>query len=387
MSLRRLSVTLASNIVTSATNFTVSVAMISSGGPSALGAFTLLAGPWLIGTTLVRAVATQVLLADRRPFRDLAPLVLGVTVLGTGFGCVVWWVSPATHVASPVLLGLPFAFVQDSLRFYAFSRNKAYAALIGDSVWLAVVAGALPFTGGDPTAACWAWSLGAAAGCLVMVGLYRSLGSPSRSHGPVRFSYGRSNLLTEAVGALICGQVLLYGLPVVTSTATLGLFRFTQTLLMPTGLISASTLAVALAAGRMDLRGAWRTSIAPAGVGLLTIVAVLAAAPLVETYLDFPVTSATVASLVAGAAAISLSTRNQAVLALVRGVRKPSSWLPRRLVASVTEPLVGLPAAAVLGLPGAVLGLLMPQLALLGLFRGSALEGSQGVQGVSPAGD
>jgi len=379
MTLRRISVTLASNIVTSATNFTVSVAMIASGGPSALGAFTLLAGPWIIGTTLVRGVATQVLLADRRPFRDLAPLVLVVALLGTGFSCLVWALAPSTRVATPVLLGLPFAFLEDSLRFFAFSRTKAHIALLGDSVWLAVVVGALPLTAGDPTAASWAWSVGAAAGCLVMVVFYRSLAGSDGAGGHVRFTYGKSTLLTEAVGTLICGQLLLYGLPLVTSTSTLGLFRFSQTLLMPVGLTSASTLAVALAAGRMDLGAAWRTTVAPAVVGVGMIVVVIAAAPLFDQRLNYPVTAQTVEALVAGVAAVSLSTRNQAVLAQVRGLRRPSSWLPRRLTTSALEPVVGLPAAAVLGLPGAMLGILMPQVAMLGLFRKRYVEGSGAV--------
>lgn len=354
---------LASNAVTSATNFAVTAGVMAAGGPEALGTFTLLISAYLMGVTLMRGLATQVLVADGRRLRDLAWPTLTVGVVAVLAGVAVSVLVRSSRSLWPVVAVLPLAVWQDVLRMYAFSRKAPGAALVSDSIWLVTVVAAMvveSMRGGGVTIVAIGWAMGAAFGLFFLLGW--SVKRPRRdaASSPIhRTAYSTRVLLVENLGILLLGQALVYGLALVVNTEALGLFRFTQTLLVPAGLVSTALQVAILPSLRGEMLSrveARRLFAIPFASGLaLMMVIILLRTPLAE-FLNYPANASLIAAYGLGVLALSISTVNAVRLAEIRREMSVQQWLPRRFLAAATEPTVGLISASALGVPGAMFG-------------------------------
>jgi hypothetical protein len=384
-----------SNAATSATNFTLVLGVQASGGSRAVGAFALVSAPWVLGLTVQRNLAGQILLVDERGKRrrQLFHVVLlgGLVLAGIGV-CVAIAGGSATLVMLPLAVGIPFALGQDYFRYVCFGRQKAHYALGSDLVWLVVVIGAIVLahtgTGGSPRAVAAMWTLGAIMALGVGLALLRwrrpsALGVRSKPAGLFTLRV----LLVESVLVLIMGQILVFGVAALVSLHDLGLFRFASALLAPQLLVGSAlvghlvprrprveTQAMAVSwARRQERRVALTTLCVGAGICVL-----VAANPLgvISRVTHFTPTANFVVVMAIGAFAYAISSSNQTRMYVIRELHPGKEWLPRRIVAASAEPSAGLGLSALVGAPGAMAGVAAHQLMLRMVMRNGLRGGA-----------
>lgn len=376
----RVMVPLASSVVASATNFGVVLAVSASGGATDLGAFAIVTAPGLMSVGLMRSISTQMFLADRRPMADSLRLISGLALGSTILSGLVCLASSSAAEMAWVVVGLPALIIQDMCRFYFFGQQRPEISLISDLTWLftmgllVVVAASsaslsAPFVG-------FAWSVGAWAAIFVLTGpITSALRRPD--HGPAiqrALGNARLPLTLEAVGAVLCGQALLYGLATMTSLSELGLFRFTQTLLSPVSIVAAGVLAYVvprLDHEKPDTRplSATKTSgLAAFFVGAVVVVFV-SSAPRVMSRTGIDRSTSLVILLSVGVIASTLSATNQVNMVKARRQLAGHIWVKKRLSAAVVEPVLGLGLATGLGALGAMIGVLGHQAVLSKVLR------------------
>jgi O-antigen/teichoic acid export membrane protein len=258
---------LADQVLSSATNFALSLFVARWLAPKAFGSFALAIAAWITLLGLCRAALVQPYVVEasreRLPEWRASTRSAGGAVLVAGIcgGAVIALVGVILGPGTPtgqafVILGglAPFLVVQDFWRFAAFSRNRARAAVANDGLWAIVQAAFLLLIvrhHATTATAMVAWGAGAVAGAFLGTLQFRLL--PSLSRATLRWArrisrwggwFGLSNGLyaggNQAVAVIVAAG---------SGPAALGGLRGVQTLLGPAQLVAQSGDAVALPAG------------------------------------------------------------------------------------------------------------------------------------------
>lgn len=261
---------LADQVLSSGTNFALTLIMARLLAPQAFGSFALATATWITLMGLNRAVLIQpfvihaagdALPAWRARARTASGAVLVVgACAGVAIGLTGVVLGPASATGQVfVILGAlaPFLVVQDFWRFAAFSRNRARAATANDALWAAVQAVCLvvivrPHP--TPGAAMVAWGAGAAAGAALGMAQFRL--TPVVSGATLRWARttGRLGGWFGLANCLYAGSTQLVSIVVAAGSGTAGLggLRAMQALLGPAQLVAQSGDSVALPAASRE---------------------------------------------------------------------------------------------------------------------------------------
>ena len=364
---------LASNLTTSLTNFAVTACLMATGGPNALGIFTLLVAPWAVGTTMLRALGIQVMLAEGSTVRTLRTVYVTIAVTAMTVSLMVLVANPATRPYWFVSLIIPIALLQDLLRFEAFAAMETSRALTSDLVWLGTLAatiGAIAVSAKDLTArdVVLAWSLGALVSFVCMLLLRKA----SRfQHEQPDMPRRNVVLLVDSIAVMAAGQALLYGFAFLEGTQQVGEFRFIQTMLMPAALLSSSALAFALPrmprmahTALAQVTRSYIVALPSLAAGLMVLVALVVLRSEMFSTFQATIDTTFVLAYLIGLMALYLALPNQFALTLVRARIPWRKWLPIRILSAMAEPAIGLGLARILGVVGAAIGLAAHQVIL-----------------------
>jgi hypothetical protein len=352
----------ASQLLSSATNFGASLIVAQVGGLEELGQFSIaMAGYWA-SVGVQRATIADPLIAGGVAGDDKHSVVgafwvgsIGALVMGLA------GLAMASSVMVLVAISLPLLTVQDVCRYVGFRAISSRLPVVLDGSWLVILlCGAIPvFYSGSVLLAVGVWCLGGVASGMLGMWRVRSQPFPLRASMPslIRLGRGLSGpLLLESASVQV---VLVLGVPVAAaaiSYTTAGTARAATLLLAPVALMTTSVglfgfASIARAALGFGRGVALRWSVVGASTAVVGgAVVVIFAAPLSRFLLGdgsgispedvIPFALALPASAVA-AGAVSLLKRSRAgsailrvrVLALVPavalmlvGVAKESQW-------------------------------------------------------------
>lgn len=352
-------------------NLLISIAAGRAGGERLLGQFTLAFTAYLLALGFSRALFSEPLLslpltADRGPERSAVTSVLGFSVAVAGVSAVV---GAAVHVLPLVALAavLPALLVQDLLRFAAFRRRAARAAVALDGIWLAVLLLLLPVITGVGSAAVLVllWGLGAllAAGW----GLRRGWPAPPRAawrwwHRDARAVGGL--LVVDSAVYSVTAQGTVFALAALLGTADLGRLRAAQLLLGP-----ATTLLVAFnafvlprlasRARQVAAREALLLCGVSAGVSAVAVGLSVAARPVVQRLFFGGRLDVAVALVAVAGATVVVQAASAGLVLHLKALRELRAWtVVRSSVLVVSVPVV-LGTAAARGLLGALTAMLV----------------------------
>jgi O-antigen/teichoic acid export membrane protein len=163
---RRLHWGFADQVLSSATNFALSVAVARQVDPRAFGAFGLAMTAYILATGLSRAVVSEPLLvgfsaaADgerRRGFAAASGTALALGAAGGAVCVAAAWVAGGEVTAPLAVLGvmLPLLLLQDAWRYAFLAAGRPRAAAANDGVWAVaqvVTIGACVAAGADSAA-------------------------------------------------------------------------------------------------------------------------------------------------------------------------------------------------------------------------------------------
>ena len=231
--------TLTDQGLSSASNMLLSVAVASSVSASAFGRFAILYSIYLLLLGLMRAAILDPLLITSRNVLAKAPVHLIAVVCGGLLGVagipigLVLLATPLDVTWAVFFLALPFLLLQDALRYVAFLAKRPGRAVLLDTVWLVVMAGAtaLSLTGvisGTATIVA-GWGLGALVSVLVGLAVFGirpqrlALRTHLREVWPVS-----GGLIGDFALSSASSQVLVFMLPLVAGTALLGSLKAAQ---------------------------------------------------------------------------------------------------------------------------------------------------------------
>lgn len=240
--------TLADQLISSASNFMLGVLIARAGGADALGSFGVAFLIWLAVVGINRAVVTEPMTVtgptDRRNARIpdglLASLLLGVVcsvLLGT-----VWAALELAGVDGMVLLALalciPSLLAQDYCRSMAFRLRRPDHALLSDASFalVQVAASVAVFAVGATSTPAFvgAWGLGATAGAVVGIRVNSIPPTVSGGLAHLRALWPRSRwFLAEFCTAFPADQGYLLLLPVLLGTDQFGFYRAGAALVGP----------------------------------------------------------------------------------------------------------------------------------------------------------
>jgi O-antigen/teichoic acid export membrane protein len=141
---------LADQVLSSATNFLLSLLVARTVGSRELGAFSMVYATFTFSLGAVRAIAGELLVVRYsavpvNQWREGVERAAGTALTGgmaIGLGCLVAGVAvgePSRTLFAVVGLSLPFLLVQDVWRFAFFARRHGSAAFLNDLVWAAVL--------------------------------------------------------------------------------------------------------------------------------------------------------------------------------------------------------------------------------------------------------
>lgn len=253
--------TLADQLVSSASNFLLGVVIARAGGADALGAFGVAFLVWLAVVGLNRALVTEPMtvagsaVVEPEEIRRgmAASIAVGLGAAGVlAAACVMVGVAGGGVAGVACLLPwLPSLLVQDYFRSISFRRRRPAQALVSDGAFaflqgLLTVGLLLAGAGGVGTFLA-AWGSGATVGALV--GLWQS-GVPPRLAGgfaPLRELWPRSRwFVAEFSTSFPADQGYLLLLPILLGTAQFGIYRAGAALIGP-------VVVVFLAGGNLGL--------------------------------------------------------------------------------------------------------------------------------------
>lgn len=253
--------TLADQLVSSASSFLLGVLIARAGGAEALGVFGIAFLVWLAVVGINRALVTEPMTVLRGTELDREELGEGLTgsvLLGIGLALVIAAGCGLAELAGVDSLGilalapwLPSLLAHDFCRAAAFRQRRPDRALLGDVAFAVVQAaltvGLLVLEIREVAAYLAAWGLGATVGALA--GMLASSIPLRRRGGPsrLRSMWGRSRwFLAEFSTSFPADQGYLLLLPVLLGTAQFGLYRAGASLIGP-------VVVVFLAAGNVGL--------------------------------------------------------------------------------------------------------------------------------------
>lgn len=240
--------TLADQLVSSASNFIVGVLIARAGGADALGAFGIAFLLWLVVLGINRALVTEPMIvggsmdSSNAELREglLASLMLGVGGAGLlAVAGIIMGLAGLNPVAALALAPwIPSLLVQDYCRSMAFRLQRPSRALVSDVVFAVVqgtaTLGLFMLHVGSVSAFLASWGIGASAGALVGLGQahIRVTGRGGIAH--LRALWPRSRwFLAEFGTAFPSSQGYLLLLPVLLGTAEFGMFRAGASLIGP----------------------------------------------------------------------------------------------------------------------------------------------------------
>jgi O-antigen/teichoic acid export membrane protein len=247
-----------SQVVSSVTNFGLSVLAARSLGPAGLGAVFIGFSCYLISLGLQRALLTNPLVAESSAMDVPAQVVrtrqaFTTALIGAALVTVALLVAglllpdPFAHGAFLILPWLMPALIQDFWRTILFRDGRGRAAAINDCLWLLAMASVIPLVleSHDAWLVTGCWGLGAGTGAalgflqtrLLPAAVGESLNWWKKRIWPVARWYATGSL-TYVLGAQ--GLVLL--LPFVIGTAGLGGLRAIYVIFAPLSLIGQALL-------------------------------------------------------------------------------------------------------------------------------------------------
>jgi O-antigen/teichoic acid export membrane protein len=258
---RGAALTLADQLVSSASTFLLSVLIARAGGADALGAFGVAFLIWLAVVGVNRALVTEPMTvlgsteSNREELRAglLATLVLGLAVAAVLAGaCGLVELTDVSAVGVLALVPwLPSLLAHDYCRAAAFRLKRPGRALLSDLTFAVVQAaltlGLLVLDVRSVAAFMAAWGFGATAGAAVGMGLFRIRLAARGGVAHLRALWPRSRwFLAEFGTAFPADQGYLLLLPVLLGTAQFGLYRAGASLIGP-------VVVVFLASGNVGL--------------------------------------------------------------------------------------------------------------------------------------
>lgn len=253
---RRVVVTTADQLFSSASNFVVGLAVARISGPAGFGAYALAFAVWLFVVGVQRALVTDAMIILGDPKEEgsgsgvnsgLASVVcLGLLAsLATATAGIVVYVSGDRTLGSGLLGVAPwlvFLLLQDYWRWVGFMQGTPEKALLNDVVFTAgqvVLYTTFVVSGFDtPWAALAAWGLGALAGSLLGLRQF-SIRRPVagvRAHFAGSWPTSRW-LLGDTLTGWLSGQAYVITIGVTLGAVGLGAFRAAQTLTGPLGVL------------------------------------------------------------------------------------------------------------------------------------------------------
>ena len=241
--------TLADQLLSSASNFALGVLIARAGGVEALGTFGIAFLVWLAVMGAHRAlVAEPMTVAGSTEDSDAqlgeglsATLSLGVVVAAVLAlaGCVLLLVGVPAWALLALAPWVPGLLAQEYFRLMAFRLQRPAQALVSDVVFVAVQAGvvvALYVLDARSVAGFLAaWGTGATLGAVVALAMCRMRLTACRGGvAHLRSLWARSRWFLADFGtSFLAGQGYLLLLPILLSTAEFGLYRAGQSLIGP----------------------------------------------------------------------------------------------------------------------------------------------------------
>jgi O-antigen/teichoic acid export membrane protein len=261
--MRRISVSLGDQAVSSATNFAAAIVAARSLSQEAFGGFSLALVTCVLATGAFRALSAEVLLvrmSAQDSFRSLARVGAGNGfAVGAAAGAlVVVLVAPLSSEWSSMLVlaaSLPLLFTLDSIRYVSFALNSPRWALYVDVAWLAAMVAGMWLvaesgaTTPAPYVAAWALSGGAVCvACLAVSRVVPSCGSGLRwlwSHRDMGARYSLDYAASTGVN-----QAYFYLVAAIAGLAAVGGLRGAQTLMGPLNVAYSGIYVVLIPEGR-----------------------------------------------------------------------------------------------------------------------------------------
>jgi hypothetical protein len=252
---------LGDQVVSSATNFGVTLVAARALSARDFGVFAILITIYVLTNGVIRGLVSEPLLvevsgAERSVWRPAAArAIVGASLLGVACGCVLLVgaaLASSSDRGAIVALGLTFPLltIQDTARFAALAKGEPKVALLSDGVWAVVLFSALVVLSGterlDLEALMVAWGGAGAAAGLVAVALLRVTKAIRQQR--VAFPKERGTGMRFAADYVIsqgASLVTVIVLGSVAGPAQAGVFRLAQLVFGPlVVLMSATRLAI-----------------------------------------------------------------------------------------------------------------------------------------------
>jgi O-antigen/teichoic acid export membrane protein len=251
IALRRPAWGLVSQALSSATNFSLTIAIAHSATPLEFGVFSLAFGAYLLALGTFRAVGGNLLIikyADRplHEQRTQYGAVVGAACVVSAFSAAVLLVvalvissSSSTLLIVAVALSLPPVLTQDAWRLAFFAAHDPRRAAAVDAVWAlcqalgfaAVISAPLSSELKAPMFIA-AWGTAAGLGALAYCLRYRCVPSLRGAHRlAVQHKDSVPSLLVEFIAQTGTVQALIYGIGAVVGVAAAGAIRGAQLVL------------------------------------------------------------------------------------------------------------------------------------------------------------
>jgi O-antigen/teichoic acid export membrane protein len=283
---------LADQVLSSATNFLLSLLVARTVGPRELGAFSMAYATFIFSLGAVRAIAGELLVVrhsavSAEEWRDGVrrsagtALMVGIVV---GTGCLLAGATvggPSRYVLSIVGISLPFLLVQDVWRFAFFARRRGSAAFLNDLIWAAATFAAFAVLrqSGVSSVSWFTFGWAAAGSVAAIVGMFQLKLLPSGPLAAVTWLRRHRDLAPRFLGEFAVGtgvsSLTIFAIGGLAGLGEVGRLRAGEIALGPINVLFAGVGLVATAEGvrllhesprRLVLGCRWLSLVVTAGV-------------------------------------------------------------------------------------------------------------------------
>lgn len=248
---RRFTWTAADQVLSTVSNFVISLSLVRGGGTAALGRYAVAFAVYLLVQSLQRTLLEEPLLASRRhqseDRADDTASFVSALLLGAVSGMVVLPIALVLGNVPLVVvsIAMPALCAQDLLRYVFFRAQKAHLAALLDGVWVlaSIVASPLIIRTASVEVAVAAWAAGAALG--VLVGLHQLGPRWVRPVDALRWWQEKARplggyLTIAGVSYSLSSQGTTMALAALVGASELGRMRTAEMLLAPAALVVTS---------------------------------------------------------------------------------------------------------------------------------------------------